>query len=51
MSAAWTRAHAREAQETLCGLEQKAHDEVFGLGHATELMELFGDWVGAPGAC
>jgi hypothetical protein len=34
--------------QILCRLEDEAHDEVFGLQHLGELLELYGDHVGTP---
>jgi hypothetical protein len=37
-----------QAAEIICRLEDKAETEAFGLGHLSELMELFGEQVGTP---
>jgi hypothetical protein len=39
-----------KAAEIICRLEDKACVEAYGLGHLAELLLLFGDHVGTPGA-
>jgi hypothetical protein len=40
----------RQAAENICGLEDDAHAEAFGLQHLGALLVLFGEHIGAPGA-
>jgi hypothetical protein len=40
----------REAAKVICGLEDDAHAEAFGLQHLGELMAIWGEHVGSPGA-
>jgi hypothetical protein len=39
-----------KAAEIICGLEDDAHAEAFGLQHLGELMAIWGEHVGSPGA-